>query len=471
MESSNKNIVFLLIGLLIFLLTLKGTNALIVYLRFPATCDPSFSGETPKKCFLRKYKFSEAEYEQLTEREKALKKLTFVPRIGKLRSHNKIYAPSAQKITYHGLDGISNKSVDFDFKLSLDENSFLSLESAVTQEVEHSSNKKYNYTFYYEVDNSPDFNSVLKYRYPNLRPVISSLKGRQKDITNYDGLKLNVNSSTIRRISIDKDLSSKVTIPFNHEIFKIVAPTDRNKIDNNLIYEISKILSQEHSQIDTAHQIFSFIKMNLLWGTDSHSRAPLDIFLSKVVECGHMNSLVGVMYEMTGGRFRYVSGHDPHIRPTKPNAGHALIEIHSDQESKWSIADTFLDIFSINIATEDILKSNIKDIPILTVDDGKDGVLSFGELFRFRSYGDVFGRLPSASMAYFPEENTYGLDWNLLKFDSGKNLNTRNDKIYVRARVIATKCPIRYVNDLDSGCYGGVASYSDWKVKTIQLLQ
>ena len=210
--------------------------------------------------------------------------------------------------------------------------------------------------------------------------------------------------------------------------------------------------------------------MSHLWGTDSHSRAPLDIFLSKVVECGHMNSLVGVMFEMTGGRFRYVSGHDPYIRPKKPNAGHALIEIYSEKTRKWSIVDTFLDIFANNVSTSEISNSRYKNIPILNVEDDKDGILSFGELFRFRNYGDVLGRLPSASMAYFSdEEDKYGLNWDLIKFDSGTKPKISNDTIYIRARVIATKCPIRYVNNLDSGCYGGVVSYSDWKTKTIQL--
>ena len=207
-----------------------------------------------------------------------------------------------------------------------------------------------------------------------------------------------------------------------------------------------------------------------MWGGDSHQRAPLDSFLSKIVECGHMNSLVGVMFEMTGGRFRYVSGHDPYLRPHRPNAGHALIEIYSKESKNWSIVDTYFDIFANNISTASVGKSSLKNLPVLAAKEDKDGMLTLGELFRHRNYGDSLSRLPVTSMAYVAnKEKEFGLNWELSKFKKETKPKLSNNKIFIRARVIATKCPVRYLDDLGAGCFGGAISYSDWKVKTINL--
>ena len=185
-----------------------------------------------------------------------------------------------------------------------------------------------------------------------------------------------------------------------------------------------------------------------------------------------MNSLVGVMFEMTGGRFRYVSGHDPYLRPLQSNAGHALIEVYSEDTKKWSIVDSYLDIFTENVSVADIATSEYKNLPVLNSINDRDGVLTFGELFKFRKYGDALGRRPLTSMAYIANnENDFGLDWELTKFNVKTKPLATNTKLYVRARVIASKCPIRYVENLNTadGCFGGIVSYSDWKVKTLEL--
>ena len=450
---------------------MKGTHALFVYIRFPTTCDPSFSGEAPKKCFLRKYKFSEAEYEQLTEREKGLVKINQTPRVRELRSHNKTYDPEPQSVDYYGYEGVENKTVNFEYDAFLVENNFLKLDAQITQEAKTSSKDTYHYTVYYEVDNTTDFNSILTYRYPNLRPVkLAELENGPSNITNYSGVQLNVLSSSLRNISNETGLNTSVIIPFNHNIFKLETAKNRNELDYNFLNAIAQIFNTNQTQVDTARQISNFLKMNLMWGGDSHQRAPIDTFLSKVVECGHMNSLVGVMFEMTGGRFRYVSGHDPYLRPKKPNAGHALIEIYSKENKSWSILDTYFDIFADNISTSDLATSALNELPVLRTKEDKDGLLTLGELFRHRNYGDSLSRLPVTSMSYIAnQEENYGLNWELAKFNKGKSPNLTNEKIYIRARVIATKCPIRYIDNLEKGCFGGAVSYSDWKVKTVDL--
>lgn len=443
----------------------------ISYKKFVDTCDPSFNGKSPKKCFLEKFKYSEAEYNQLSDREKGLIEIDQEPRIRQLRLHNKTYAPHAQPVSYYGYQGVKNRTVDFEFDAKLNEDNFLKLDAKVTQEAITSSKDPYYYTVYYEVDNSDNFNSILTYRYPNLRPVrLSEIEGGPRNITNYSGVQLNVLSSSIRKISRDTGLNSTVTIPFNHDIFKLETPLDRNKVNYDFLYTLAQILSLNQTQIGTAHQISNFLKMNLMWGGDSHQRAPLDTFLSKVVECGHMNSLVGIMFEMTGGRFRYVSGHDPYLRPQKPNAGHALIEIYSQETKNWSIVDTYFDIFAKNISTASVGKSSLKNLPVLAAKEDKDGMLTLGELFRHRNYGDSLSRLPVTSMAYVAnKEKEFGLNWELSKFKKETKPKLSNNKIFIRARVIATKCPIRYLDDPGTGCFGGAVSYSDWKVKTIDL--
>lgn len=436
---------------------------------FSESCDPSYKGKNPKKCFMVKYGYSNAEYEQLSDREKGVDEITLSPSIANLPQNNKTYESGAQKIDYYGLIGPPSQTIQFDFEALLDGDKFLNLNGNVQNEIENKDDLQYYFTFYYEVDNTESFDSVLSYRYPNLKPVTETISTGPTDVTNYNGVKLNVISSTIRSMSEDSKFGSKVTIPFNHDIFKILTPIDRNHIDYDLLYNVAHILGEGQSKIDAAHQIFSFVKMNLMWGGDDIVRQPIDTFLSKVVECGNMNSLVGLMYEMIGGRFRYVSGHDPHIRPKYPSEGHSLIEVYSEKYNQWSIVDTFLDIFAENISASNVTQSKLNNLKVLEIDDGKDGILSFGELFRHRYYGDTLSRLPSASMAYYAgREHEYGLNWKLVEFSPNLDLKTTNNKLYVRARVIKSSCPLRYL-DFDSGCYGGVVSYSDWKVKTLEL--
>lgn len=177
------------------------------------------------------------------------------------------------------------------------------------------------------------------------------------------------------------------------------------------------------------------------------------------------------MFEMVGGRFRYVSGHDPYLRPKKPNAGHALIEVYSEESGRWSILDTYFDIFTKNISTANVGKSMYKDLPVLATTEDRDGVLTFGELFRHHNYSDALSRRLTTSMGYIANnEQDFGLDWELAKFDKGSTPKKANSKIYIRVRVIATKCPIRYVDDLGSDCFGGAVSYSNWKIQTLDLI-
>ena len=329
-------------------------------------------------------------------------------------------------------------------------------------------NKSDYVNFYFEVDNNPKFNSTLSVRYPSLTPNYVSGSGDQYqfDVYNLSNVTLNLFHAGHKRMFLD----GRFDLPFSTSVYLARIPENRDMISLKELEQVSYLLSQRPTEIENHKQIFQFVKLNHVWGGDKRTRKPVESFVVKTVGCGHMNSVAGLLIELSGGRYRLVSGFDPYVRPFIPGGGHTAIEVYSETLG-WGYLDTFLDIYAPEISAENIKGSKIADTHIYTKKlEGKDYIVNLERLFRFRIYGDQISRRALLPMTYLiGNEKQFGTKWKTTTINPSSLSDIKKEAvIYVRGRYVRSNCPINFLDNLNN-CTLKKVEVSDWTTKSYKI--
>lgn len=324
--------------------------------------------------------------------------------------------------------------------------------------------------FYFEIDNSPTFDSPLVTRYPNLQQTYVTDNGVEYewDIFNPEDVVLDLFRTSTREMFEPGVFS----LPFSDQVYRASFPESRDDIGMPQMEQIAYLLSQRESDRANHTQIFNFVKLNQIWSGDTVSRKPLESFVAKAVSCGHMNGVAGLLVELAGDRYRIVGGFDPYVRPHIPGGGHSAVEVYSDETGEWSYLDSFLDVYLPGVSAAELHEDQAGDTvvyerPIL----GEDYAVTLRRLFEFRSYGDLLSRRALTPMTYLPnEEDTYGLNWSTDEIHEA-SLSSINDEatIYVRGRYVQSNCPLHQLDDPGERCDPRDVHVSEWTVSSYKI--
>jgi hypothetical protein len=321
---------------------------------------------------------------------------------------------------------------------------------------------------YYEIDTTPTFDSPHLWRAPSLVPDFGKFNavGRKGEV-------LHVHYSSQRRADA---YISGVRFPFR--VTAMALPLSYGEMSFDDLERQAQLLAHGLSAGDTIREIYMHIRHTYSWGFDTVTRHPIDTFLARTGMCGHVNDLLGAMLEVNGLRYRLVGGFSPRWRLIFPGGGHAAIEVLDPATRKWSYADPYLDVFAHQVSAEEVAQHELGRLPVFTPEDDKVPT-SFGaqmelrELFRFRTYGDFSMRLPMARMTQlFGREHDYGLTWPLRKrsveLQLDKDIPERTT-IFVRARYLASDCPIRFGGEKLPICDPSKTTASPWTMKSFEI--
>lgn len=324
--------------------------------------------------------------------------------------------------------------------------------------------------FYFEIDNSPTFDSPLATRYPNLQQTYVTDSGVEYewDIFNPQDIVLDLFRTSTREM-FDPGVFE---LPFSDQVYLASFPENRDDIGMQQMEQIAHLLGQRESDIANHSQVFNFVKLNQIWSGDTVSRKPLESFVAKAVACGHMNGVAGLLIELAGDRYRIVGGFDPYVRPHLPGGGHSAVEVYSDETGDWSYLDTFLDVYLPGVSVAELQQEPagetvVYERPIL----GEDYTMTLQRLFQFRSYGDLLGRRALTPMTFLADaEDTYGLGWATDQIRA-ESIDLINDEatIYIRGRYARSNCPLHILDDPGERCDPSGVQVSEWTVNSYTI--
>lgn len=358
----------------------------------------------------------------------------------------------------------TGKLASFDFQIDADAD-------APVISYDHAKYRRegYHTNFYFEIDNTPDFNSPMLWRYPNLMPMYAvgrDKKNKLKNVFNPSDVTLYLHRASTRRMFN----IGKITFPFSPNVMLAKFGKDRRKINIDNLEAISLLLTENMSASERQSSVFNFVKLNQVWGSDTRWRGPLESFSAKVVGCGHMNTVAGLLLELAGDRYRLVGGFDPYVRPTRPGGGHSAIEIYSKELGGWSYLDSYLDFHYPGVSISQFNQNPIGKVLVNSYEvNGEPYDLTLANLFRFRKYGDAISRRRRMAMTHMRgNEVNYGLDWPtaIRDFDNEQYLNEETT-IYVRGRYAYSGCPVAFLEDSNKAknCNTDEVVLSNWIVR------
>lgn len=296
--------------------------------------------------------------------------------------------------------------------------------------------------YYFEFDTTPTFASPNAWRYPSLKAIgiVDRPEHPLTDLTGRSGLPLSAFAATQRNID---GRAREARFPFRVTAMRL--PNDWAALTYKELELQALALGRGLTPAATIREVYLYTRHSYVWGSDSITRSPLDVFTAGVAECSAVNNLVGAMLEMNGLRYRIVTGFNPRYRVAVPEGGHSAIEVFDSQTGRWSYLDSYLDAFFPGVSAHDLATGSdpASEIPAVTTlvrtHQQFGPSITFGQLFKVRSYGDNLTRLPMVSglrLANGLGESAYGLSWPLNKARPRpvRDLFPAAQTIYVRAR-------------------------------------
>lgn len=414
---------------------------------------------------MSEYDFSPEEISGLSDFERSispanrrLRNVTFETELE--RRHLKEIIPEFNAVNYSS-NPTENNSKHFEFRIDNKGKT-----STILYDYKKYQREGYHTNFYFEIDNTPDFNSPMLWRYPNLLPMY--VVGRDKRLSNVfnpSDVTLYLHRASTRKMFEDGELS----FPFTPKVMLAKFDKNRQKINIDNLEAISLLLTDGLGAEQRQRSVFNFVKLNQIWGGDTRLREPLESFAAKVVGCGHMNGVAGLLLELAGDRYRTVGGFDPHVRPSIPGGGHSAIEIYSKELGQWSYLDSFMDIYTPSISASELAENPVGNTFVYTKKiNGEQYDVTLAKLFRFRKYADGRSRRRGISMTHNGAEENYGMRWptEVRDFDKKRYINQQTT-IYVRGRYAHSGCAVAFLeaSNLDKNCNTDEVYLSDWVVR------
>jgi len=288
----------------------------------------------------------------------------------------------------------------------------------------------------FEFDISPNFDSPNYWRYPSLLP-----SKHKKDRGSRYGTDIGLSTS----LEVG-GFNSSMVFPFRATNMRL--PLLEEELTSEELKKQAATLGLGLNNADLIKEVFHYVRYNYQWGDEDFSHSAYDTFKAGSGECGSVNNLAGLFFELNGIRSRGVAGFNPIARIVYPGGGHSSTEIWNEDERKWNYFDSYLNILLDDPVTE-IKDHKDRNIKIYALDTNNPELkelgdyLSLEELFRFAVYYDKQGRLPAvAHHNILGISDQYGSYWDTV--ENVKNKYSINDllppniKIYVRARYIDT---------------------------------
>lgn len=275
--------------------------------------------------------------------------------------------------------------------------------------------------FYFEFDTSPDFNSPNHWQYPALMPsALVAAADRQSgnpDVNRTDGAGT-FDTSFVRQRAAD-GTERRVRFPFRVTAMRL--PPIRSDLTFDEMERQAIALGYGLDEGATIEDIFRYVRQTWVWGDDTLTRRPINVFRAGVAECASFNALVASLLEMNGIRARLVSGFNPKYRVVAPSSGHTALEVFDARTRSWSYLDPYLDVLLSGVSAERLAQDKTaRGIPMSSILPQHRPMfgaqLSLAQLFDYRVYGDTLSRLPMTSMLTLRSqrgEARYGTTWEL----------------------------------------------------------
>lgn len=292
----------------------------------------------------------------------------------------------------------------------------------------------------YEVDVSPEFSSPNLLRYPTL---YSSNSSRNENLNLTDPMAALYNNFAVQT----REWTDAPTLKLPYSILAFCLPADWSSLSAQHVATLAHALTYAEPTIgERIKALFEYVRHNYVWGNENYNRTFVDVFSTKIGQCGHVNSLLAAMAETIGVRARSVSGFSPAARVIFPGGGHTAVEIYNSVLKKWVYVDPYLDVILESHGAMDIDQTAAGNMLIYPAPAKYRAVFGDGvtlaELFKFRTYFDHCKRAERATMLQLGRsEDRYGTTW---KLDSTKRpplteILPGKLKLYARARYVVAK--------------------------------
>jgi hypothetical protein len=305
--------------------------------------------------------------------------------------------------------------------------------------------------YFFEFDTSESFDTPNFWRYPSLMPTnFSPLAGLRleplQNLSSRSGLSFDIFRATQRNV---RGHDNEIRYPFRASAMRL--PNDWGDLSFAELERHAFALGYGLSPHQVIEEIYRYGRHSYAWGDDTVVRTAVDVFRTGLGACGAVNNLIGTLLEMNGIRYRIVAGFNPKLRVIFPDGGHSAIEVLDPESYEWSYVDAYFDILlaGTSAATLASLQRGAAAIPAAWLQKphhqaifGK--MISLGQLFKYRTYGDQHSRLPMISMLRLNSgagEREYGRGWtlNVVEPQTVDVLFAERRTIYVRARYITAE--------------------------------
>ncbi|MFC1610912.1 transglutaminase-like domain-containing protein [Myxococcota bacterium] len=332
--------------------------------------------------------------------------------------------------------------------------------------------------YYFELDTSDRFTSPNSWRSPILHNC-----NQAPDVDNRSQVVFCLFRSADREV--DSTLAS-VEPPFRVSAMRLPARwRDLSAVE---LEKTGLALSYGLSRDRAVREIFEYVSHIYMWATNTSYRHPHEVFLAGIGSCGFTNGLAGLFLDLAGVRSRVVGGFNPIVRTVVPGGGHAALEVLDTSGQGWTYYDPYFDVLLPGVSAagleHDAVASSIhvlaiRDTAARTGNDippdfpwgttGED--LELSELFRFRQYGDHFGRTGGGLVpmtALVGSEDSLGADWPLLTPSqryAATDLFDDSLRIFVRVRVVVTAdLTAHWIGEKTDHREPDIRAASDWRI-------
>jgi len=317
---------------------------------------------------------------------------------------------------------------------------------------------------YLEIDSRPDFSGRNLVRFPSLAPLFVETDNAIRT------------SQTLQLFQARAegwlDADRPFRLPMRVSSFAL-DPEGRPDFLDFALY--SQLVTHGLDPDEAVVEAVEVVSRRIDHGGASTHRSPFETYVAGVDECGHVNELLGAILEMSGLRYRGVSGFNPWVKPLMPGAGHSAIEVEGP-EDKWEYADAFVYYHTPGTSAAELAAKPGLGPALFKTPEGAKGSMgldddvNISDLFRYRRYFDKSNRQRvTSAIELMGEEDSYGRDFVARPLTDQERFDPSVDvpdtqTLHIRARyVVSELCEVR----LREGCSDLNAVASPWTTQTL----